>query len=194
MTSYFGSRGMVAKHNSCAVFPNSIQISSQWGQRFILIPHFIWGNIWYLNKSYASCKEQPMVLVFENVITTSAKTRRYGDAMHLHRTSEITWEYIKQRIPIHGPLTRYAKLRVANAPGMPGMFPRHRLQRKPLVSDPGMHHDTCVTHVPWCMSGSLTRRWQGKRSRHSRRMRNPQFYVSGKRHMIKFKLLPMDLE
>ena len=28
-------------------------------------------------------------------------------------------------------------------------FPRHRLQRKPLVSD----HGTCVTHVPWCMSG-----------------------------------------
>ena len=37
------------------------------------------------------------------------------------------------------------------------VFPRHRLQRKPLVSDPGMHHGTCVTHVPWCMSGSLTR-------------------------------------
>ena len=37
-------------------------------------------------------------------------------------------------------------------------FPRHRLQRKQLVSDPGMHHGTCVTHVPWCMSGSLTRR------------------------------------
>ena len=36
-------------------------------------------------------------------------------------------------------------------------FPRHRLQRKPLVSDPGIHHGTCVTHVPWCMSGSLTR-------------------------------------
>ena len=30
------------------------------------------------------------------------------------------------------------------------VFPRHRLQNKPLVSDPGMH-------VPWCMSGSLTR-------------------------------------
>ena len=26
----------------------------------------------------------------------------------------------------------------------------------PLVSDPDMHHGTCVTHVPWCMSGSLT--------------------------------------
>ena len=35
-------------------------------------------------------------------------------------------------------------------------FPRHRFQRKPLVSDSGMHHGTCVTHVPWCMSGSLT--------------------------------------
>ena len=36
-------------------------------------------------------------------------------------------------------------------------FPRHRLQKKPLVSDPDMHHATCVTHVPWCMSVSLTR-------------------------------------
>ena len=36
-------------------------------------------------------------------------------------------------------------------------FPRHRRQRKPLVSDPGMHHGTCVKHVPWCMPGSLTR-------------------------------------
>ena len=31
------------------------------------------------------------------------------------------------------------------------------LQRRPLVSDPGMHHGTCVTHVPWCISRSLTR-------------------------------------
>ena len=37
------------------------------------------------------------------------------------------------------------------------VFPRRRFQRKPLVSDPGMHHGTCVTHVPWCMSGSRTR-------------------------------------
>ena len=36
-------------------------------------------------------------------------------------------------------------------------FPHHRLQMRPLVSDPGMHHDMCVTHVPWCMSGSLIR-------------------------------------
>ena len=43
----------------------------------------------------------------------------------------------------HGPLTRYAKLRVAHAPGMPGTF-----SPPSLVSDPDMHHGTCVTHVP----------------------------------------------
>ena len=37
------------------------------------------------------------------------------------------------------------------------VFPTYRLQRKPQVSDPGMHHGTCVTHVPWCMSESLIR-------------------------------------
>ena len=78
----------------------------------------------------------------------------------------------------NGPLARYVKLRVA--PGM--FFPPTR------VSDPDMHHGTYVTHVPWCMPGSLTsgflwRRWRGKRSRHSRRKRNPEFYASGKRPM-----------
>ena len=62
-------------------------------------------------------------------------------------------------------------------------FPRHRIQIKPLVSDPDMHHVTCVTHVRWCMSGSLTRGGRGKRSRHSRRMPNPQFDISDKRPM-----------
>ena len=58
----------------------------------------------------------------------------------------------------HGHLTRYEKLRTAHAPGKRERFPaHHRLQRKPLVSDPGMHHGTCVTHMPWCMSGLLNR-------------------------------------
>ena len=35
-------------------------------------------------------------------------------------------------------------------------FENHRLQRNPLISYSGMYHGTCVTHVPWCMSGSLT--------------------------------------
>ena len=76
---------------------------------------------------------------------------------------------------------RYVKLRVAHAPGMSGTC-----SPPPRVSDPDMHHDTCITHVPWCKPGSLTSgflwsRWWGKRSRHSRPMHNPQFYVFGKR-------------
>ena len=52
----------------------------------------------------------------------------------------------------HGPLTRYVTLRVAHVPRMPGpVFP------PPQVSNPDMQHDTCVTHVPWCMPGSLAR-------------------------------------
>ena len=87
---------------------------------------------------------------------------------------------MKHTIP-HGPLTRYVKLRVAHAPGIPGTY-----SPPPRVSDPDIYHGTCVTHVPWCMPGSLTRsfiwsRWRGKRSRLSRVMRNPQSYVSGKR-------------
>ena len=89
----------------------------------------------------------------------------------------------------HGPHTRYAILSFAHAPGMQGTF------SPPLrVSDPDMHHGMWMTHVPWCMLGSLTSgflwsRWRGKRSRHSRRMRNPQFWVSVKRPMETTKLL-----
>ena len=48
----------------------------------------------------------------------------------------------------HGPLARYVKLRFAHTPRT---FPPPR-----CCSDPDMHHGTCVTHVPWCMSGLLT--------------------------------------
>ena len=81
----------------------------------------------------------------------------------------------------NGPVARYIKLRVAHAPGMTGTF-----SPLPWVSDPDMHRGTCVTHVPWCMPGSLTsgflwRQWRGKRSWYSCRMCNPTFYVSDKR-------------
>ena len=93
---------------------------------------------------------------------------------------EIPWVYL--------PLVTWTpcqkvKLGVAHAPGMPGTWTFSPPLR---VSDLNMHHGTCVNHVSWCMPGSLTSgflwsRWRGKHSRHSRRMRYPQFYVSGKR-------------
>ena len=90
-------------------------------------------------------------------------------------------ESAPSRAVIHGPLTRYVKLRVAYVPGMPGTF-----SSSTRVSDPDMHHGTCVTHVPWCMSGSQMNsffwsRWREKCSEHSLRMRTPQVFVSGKR-------------
>ena len=92
------------------------------------------------------------------------------------------WDYWDNFV--HGPLIRYAKLQVAHTPRMLGAF-----SPQPWVSDPDMHHGTCVTHVPWRMPGSLAcgflwSRWLGKRSRHSLRMRNSQFYVSGKRSVL----------
>ena len=98
------------------------------------------------------------------------------------------WPFRKD--PLYEPLTRYVKLRVAHAPGMPGTF-----SPPPRVSYPDRHHCTCVMHVPWCIPGTLTSgflwsRWRGKRSRHPRCMRNPQFYISGKRRMS---VVPQDL-
>ena len=64
----------------------------------------------------------------------------------------------------HGPLTRYAMMRVVHVLGMSGKF-----SPPPRVSDPDTHHGTCVARVPWCSPGSLTSgflwsRWRGKRS------------------------------
>ena len=91
-------------------------------------------------------------------------TIRYSNSMTSSwwqsRMGYILWFFIP-----HGPLTKYVKLQVVHAPGMPETFSR-------------------VTHVPCCMPGSLTSdflrsRWRGNPSRHSRRMHNRQFYVSG---------------
>ena len=68
------------------------------------------------------------------------------------RAEECDMDRLQQgRHHIHGPLARYVKLRVAHASGMPGTF-----SPPTWVSDPDMHHGTCLTHVPWSMSGSLT--------------------------------------
>ena len=83
----------------------------------------------------------------------------------------------------HGPLTRCAKLQVAHVPGMPGTFPppptsKETVSWRSQHASQHVHHARAVMHV-----GIANPRWRRKRSRHSRRMRNPQFYVSGKRPM-----------
>ena len=147
-------------------------------------------------------------LLQANTMTTStfcttelSRRESTGDRWTLYEGNPLVANgFLSQRasnaevIPCHevmmvhsdGPLARYVKLRVAHTSGLPGSL------SLPLrVSDPDMHYGTCVTHVPWCMPGSLTSGflwslWQGKRSLHSRRMRNLEFYVSDKRQWLEF--------
>ena len=46
----------------------------------------------------------------------------------------------------HGPLTRYVNCGLRMRRECREHSSRHQPQRKPLASDPGMHHSTCVTH------------------------------------------------
>ena len=105
---------------------------------------------------------------------------RYGE--NCFRASFTNRNELSQFISGHGPLTRYVKCGLRMRRECRERFPLHRLQRNPIVS---MHHSMCVTHVPWNMSGSLTRGGGKNRSWHSRRMRNTQCWVSGKRPMGK---------
>ena len=68
---------------------------------------------------------------------------------------QLPWYWL---CSINGPLfsrewasCQIRKIAGARAPGMPRTF-----SSSPQVSDPDMHHGPCVTHVPWCMPGSLT--------------------------------------
>ena len=105
-----------------------------------------------------------MFYIFYEILKT--KGQWCGKGLHVMTSSCI--------VP-HGPLARCINLRVLHVSGEPGTFAPPQ-----QVSDPDMHYGTCVTHVPWCMSESLTSgflwsRWRGKRPRHSRRIRNSQF-------------------
>ena len=76
--------------------------------------------------------------------------------LHCSRVSTFTagftkWRDTKRPLQIYRPLARYIKFWVVQAPGM-----LRRFSPPPRVSDSDMHHGTCVTHVPWCMPGSLT--------------------------------------
>ena len=74
---------------------------------------------------------------------------KWFHTIYLYICILITSLALGQTSDCHWPLTRYIKLRVAHAPGMPGTF-----SPPPRVSNPDMYHGTWVTHVPWCMLGS----------------------------------------
>ena len=107
----------------------------------------------------------------------------------MNRPTSIRNLYTSKYSPIvasYTPLTRYEILRVAHAPEMPGTFSppptsketagkrsRHTSRH---VRDARAVMHVAITNVPGIPDH--------KRSRHSRRMRNPQFHVSSKRPML----------
>ena len=108
-----------------------------------------WEDNWHISNVYH--------------FTTTAKQSLLAPCMcispqiHWELTTTFPFDWLNATdTPFNGPLTRCVNLRVANAPGMPGTFSPPLTSKETLVSDPGMHHGTCVTHVPWYMSGSLS--------------------------------------
>ena len=88
-------------------------------------------------------------------------------------------------VSANGPLARYVKLRVVHAPRMPGTFSPPPTSKE-TASKRSRHQSRHVRDAHALMHvGIANPRCRGKRSRHSRRMRNPQFYVSDKRPMRK---------
>ena len=74
-----------------------------------------------------------------------------GTIAYMPRGSSVA--PIQHNSSYNGPLTRYANMRVAHAPGMSGTFspPPTSKQTASWRSRPASRH------VPWCRSGSLTR-------------------------------------
>ena len=152
---------------------------------------FMWIIIWF---SWSNCLRHLLEYTDYHCVTTSLIPSGDADFMwtcwgHLtctvagirklmrikaEESEQLDMHFLVRGDDGNGPLTRYAKLRVAHAPGMPGTF-----SPPPRFSDPDMHNGTCMTHVPWCMPGSLVSGfiwswWRGKRSRYPRRMRKSQ--------------------
>ena len=78
-----------------------------------------------------------------------ANKRDAGD-LRRHR-AHYDVNVMQMKYTLHCGQMKYVNLLVVHVPGMPVTF-----SPPPRVSDPDMHRGTCVTHVSWCMPGSLT--------------------------------------
>ena len=105
-----------------------------------------------------------LLLIFPSLNPCQRSLNKFKFKFLYRSPSHASWccgRWAHRGLPIgYAPWASYQIRKIAGCAcaGNAGkVFPRRRIQRKLLVSDPGMHHGTCVTHVPWCMSGSLTR-------------------------------------
>ena len=102
--------------------------------------------------------EWPLVSLYAICYSLSSRTRIF---------SKITYSRYRYNVVHYSTILntalKWASCQIRKIAGCAcagnagNVFPHRRFRRKPLVSDPGMHHGTCLTHVPWCMSESLIR-------------------------------------
>ena len=147
------------------ITPIQVKRSREWKGKVVFIPN---------NKLYLSwkCCQHFRHFFQDNIVKMKYPSNTFSQWSTSPRSGKLIWVDPINVVTFTNPITstlqvtrnkllqlilrsgtsrpsRYVKLRFAGAPGM--------FSRKPLVNDPGMHHGTCVTHEPWCMSGSLTR-------------------------------------
>ena len=118
--------------------PESMMIAYWWGS-----VEFTWQQLYSQSPSY---KSVPWISISSFKMTATSPRQQWVN-MYMNR---YEWHLTKGLLPV----TQNCGLRMHRECWE--RFPRHRIQRKPPVSDPGMHYGTCVTRVPWCMWGSLT--------------------------------------
>ena len=83
----------------------------------------------------------------------TARHWRHFQRLFLHARIGVSTSWYRPRAPYQ--IRKIAGCTCAGNAG--NVFSNIDSKWKPLISDIGMHHDTCVTHVPRCMSGSLIR-------------------------------------
>ena len=114
----------------------------------------LWWSVWLTNTLYHFTTIGPFywsIHVWKgekrsSKSFTTATTWYLQQHAQKYLTNRITWASYQIR--------KIAGCACAGNAG--NVFPRRRFQRKSLINDPGMHHGTCVPHVPWCMLGSFT--------------------------------------
>ena len=126
---------------------------------------FFWRNWPFVRKIHRSRVNSPHegqwrgALVFSLIcvwINAKVNNREAGDLRHHRAHNDVIVINAHQLNKYQWASYQIRKIVGCACAGNAGnVFSRRRIQRKPRVSDPGMHHGTCVKHVPWCMSGLL---------------------------------------
>ena len=142
---------------------------------------------WYMKSSWDGwevlfyCSDTPMYIIVAGMVNINNPELSMEEA-----TQQLVYARLMLcPLKVNEPLARYVKLRVAHAPGIPRTFSPPPISKE-SARQRSRHASRYVRHARAVMhAGVANPWWRGKHSRHTRRMRNPQFHVFGKRPMVR---------